>query len=145
MKLWLRAGERVFINGAVLRVDRKVAIECLNDVTFLLESHVMQPSEATSPLRQLYFVVQTMAIDPSALAMSRELFDKSRKLLMAAFSNAEVLDGLDRIGPMIEGARYYEALKTLRSLFPAEDAILGRPDAGQYPDNGDTAEKREVA
>jgi flagellar protein FlbT len=142
MKLWLRAGERVFINGAVLRADRKVAIECLNDVTFLLESHVMQAEQATTPLRQLYFIIQTMAIDPASLAMSRELFEKSHRLLMAAFSNADVLEGLRKIAPMIEGARYYEALKTLRALFPAEDAILGRTEAGPYADN---AEKREVA
>jgi flagellar protein FlbT len=142
VKLWLRAGERVFINGAVLRVDRKVAIECLNDVTFLLESHVMQADQATTPLRQLYFIVQTMAIDPASLGMSRELFEKSHKLLTAAFANAEVLDGLGRIAPMIESARYYEALKTLRALFPIEDAILGRSEAGPYAEKAD---KREVA
>jgi flagellar biosynthesis repressor protein FlbT len=42
MNISLRRGERIFINGAVLRVDRKVCLELLNDVTFLLESHVMQ-------------------------------------------------------------------------------------------------------
>ena len=113
MKLWLRAGERIFINGAVLRVDRKVALECLNDVTFLLESHVMQADQATTPLRQLYFIVQTMAIDPASLSMSKEMFEKSHRLLMAAFSNREVLDGLVSVEKLVEGARYYEALKTL--------------------------------
>lgn len=61
----LKSGERIFINGAVLRVDRKVSIEFLNDVTFLLEAHVMQPEETTTPFRQLYFMIQTMVIDPS--------------------------------------------------------------------------------
>jgi flagellar protein FlbT len=37
----LRPGERIYVNGAVLKVDRKVAIEFLNDVTFLLEHHVL--------------------------------------------------------------------------------------------------------
>ena len=41
MRLYLRPGEKLYINGAVIRVDRKVSIELLNDVTFLLENHVM--------------------------------------------------------------------------------------------------------
>jgi flagellar biosynthesis repressor protein FlbT len=142
MKLWLRAGERIFINGAVLRVDRKVALEFMNDVTFLLESHVMQAEQATTPLRQLYFIVQTMAIDPASLTMSKELFEKSHWLLMAAFSSAEVLEGLQSVEVLVASERYYEALKTLRSLFPVEDAILGRARLGHYIDNTD---KREVA
>jgi flagellar protein FlbT len=142
MKLWLRAGERIFINGAVLRVDRKVALECLNDVTFLLESHVMQADQATTPLRQLYFIVQTMAIDPASLSISKEMFEKSHRLLTAAFSNREVLDGLLSVEKLVEGARYYEALKTLRPLFAIEDVILGRASPGHYIDNTD---KREVA
>ena len=66
MNISLRADEKLYINGAVIRVDRKVSIELLNDVTFLLETHVMQASEATTPLKQIYFVIQIMLMDPSA-------------------------------------------------------------------------------
>ena len=31
-KIFLKANERIFINGAVIRVDRKVSLELLNDV-----------------------------------------------------------------------------------------------------------------
>jgi flagellar biosynthesis activator protein FlaF len=55
-----RAGERLYLNGAVIRLDRKATIELLNDAAFLLETPVIQASEATTPLRQLYFVVQMM-------------------------------------------------------------------------------------
>ncbi len=141
MKLSLRPGERIFVNGAVLRVDRKVSIEFLNDVTFLLEHHVLQPEQATTPLRQLYFIVQTMVIDPASFTMSKELFDKSHRLLLAAFENPEILAGLRAIEPLVAGERYYDALKGLRSLFPLEDAILGKA-SGRYIDSDD---KREVA
>lgn len=140
MKVSLRPGERIFINGAVLRVDRKVSVEFLNDVTFLLENHVMQAEAATTPLRQLYFIVQTMAIDPSSLELSKELFEKSHRLLMVAFENQEVRDGLQSVGTFIAGDRYYDAMKTLRGLFAIEDTILGRQ--GHFTDTND---KREVA
>ena len=64
LRISLKSGERIFINGAVLRVDRKVALEFLNDVTFLLENHVLQLEDATTPLRQLYFIAQMMLINP---------------------------------------------------------------------------------
>jgi flagellar protein FlaF len=41
----------------VLRADRKVSIEILNDATFLLEAHVMKVEDASTPLRQLYFII----------------------------------------------------------------------------------------
>ena len=64
LKISIRAGERIFINGAVLRADRKVTLEFLNTVTFLLEQHVLTPDETTKPLRQLYFMIQSAIIDP---------------------------------------------------------------------------------
>ena len=73
MNITLRAGERIYINGAVLRIDRKATIELLNDATFLLETHVMQASDATTPLRQIYFVVQVMLMDPAAAKATTQL------------------------------------------------------------------------
>ena len=47
-KISLKANERIFINGAVVRVDRKTSLEFLNDVDFLLENHVLQAADATT-------------------------------------------------------------------------------------------------
>jgi hypothetical protein len=58
LKVHLKPNERVYINGGVIKVDRKVTIELMNEVVFLLEGHILQEDEATTPLRQLYFIVQ---------------------------------------------------------------------------------------
>ena len=55
MKISMRAGELIYVNGAVLRVDRKVAIELVNDVMFLLEGQVMQAADATTAARTFDF------------------------------------------------------------------------------------------
>ncbi len=120
----LKSGERIFINGAVLRVDRKVSIEFLNDVTFLLEAHVMQPAQTTTPLKQLYFIVQTMLIDPANAAAAKQLFDSSFENLRNALSSQELLGALGEIRRLIDARRYYEALKALRRCFAREDEIL---------------------
>ncbi len=130
MNISLRADEKIYINGAVLRVDRKVSIELLNDVTFLLESHVMQANDAITPLRQIYFVIQIMLMDPSATPAALEL---SRKLIDAAlrtFENREIVTGLKAIDELVVCARYFDAMKALRALFPAERSTMtGNPKA----------------
>jgi flagellar protein FlbT len=130
LRINLRAGERIYINGAVLRPDRKVSLEFLNDVAFLLESHVMHIEDTKTPLRQLYFVVQTMLMDPANASATRAVFESSHSLLMASFENETILEGLKVVGGHVRADRVYEALKIIRTLFPLEDAILGKDEHG---------------
>lgn len=127
MNISLKRGERIYINGAVLRVDRKVCLELLNDVTFLLENHVMQASDATTPLKQLYFSVQLMLISPNdveaALYLSRDLL----ATCMKAISEPKVSEALPNISTLVQNKRYFEALKLIRSLFPYEPNIDAPP------------------
>ena len=120
----LRAGEKIYLNGAVVRVDRKVTLELLNDVSFLLENHVLQLDEATTPLRQLYFVVQTMLMEAEGRDTKMKLFREFHSSLVEALENQEVLAGLDEIQTLVEGGRYFEALRTIRKLYPFESDIL---------------------
>lgn len=129
LRISLRAGERIFVNGAVLKFDRKTHLEFLNDVTFLLESHVMQADQAATPLRQLYFTIQMMLIDPTSVAQARRMFDDSIVALMRVFANAEIRGGLQDIDDLIRRDRAFEALKRLRGIIPLEDEILGEEAA----------------
>jgi flagellar protein FlbT len=124
LRISLKSGERIFINGAVLRVDRKVALEFLNDVTFLLENHVLQPEDANTPLRQLYFIAQMMLINPEGAEQSMQMFRKSVIMLLNCFKNEEVLAELKRIDGMVTSGRAFDALKAIRALYPIEDKIL---------------------
>jgi flagellar protein FlbT len=130
MNITLRAGEKLYLNGAVIRVDRKATIELLNDVTFLLENHVMQAHEATTPLRQIYFAVQVMLMDPGASAaasgLSRRLIDSA----LGAFESPTIIAGLKAISGQVDRSRNFEALKALRMLFPLEEQEMfpnGKP------------------
>jgi flagellar protein FlbT len=129
MQISLRAGERIYLNGAVVRVDRKVTLELLNDVTFLLESHVLQPEQTTTPLRQLYFVVQTMLMDPARAQPARELFRIVHASMRDSVSSTALLEGMAEAASQVEAGRVFDALRTIRGLYPAEAAILGSADA----------------
>ncbi len=117
MQISLKTGERLFINSAVIRVDRRVNLELLNDVTFLLESHVMQEANATTPLRQLYFVVQTTMIDRKSELRARELFTKMLGDMLETYQNVIVRSALKHCHEAYSNGRYYEALKLARRCF----------------------------
>lgn len=132
MNITLRAGERLYINGAVIRVDRKATIELLNDVTFLLENHVMQADQATTPLRQIYFAVQVMLMDPGATPAATTLSRRLIEAALQAFESSTILAGLRTISGQIDRGRNFEALKALRALFPLEEKEMfpnGKPRA----------------
>jgi len=124
MKISLRAGERIYINGAVLCVDRKVCVELVNDVMFLLEGQVMQAADATTALRQLYFIVQLMLMNPTNVQNSVSVYGQHQAALTAVCENQQMLEGLAAIDNLVGASRYYEALKRIRALFPVEQAIL---------------------
>ncbi|MBP2235622.1 flagellar protein FlbT [Sinorhizobium kostiense] len=128
LRISLKSGERIFVNGAVLRVDRKVAVEFLNDVTFLLENHVLQPEDATTPLRQLYFIAQMILINPEGAEQSTAMFRKSIVMLLTCFKNEEVLAELKRIDGLVTQGRAFEALKAIRGLYPVEERILNNQE-----------------
>ena len=134
LKISLKPNEKIYINGAVIRVDRKVTIELMNDVQFLLESHVIQADQASTPLRQLYFIVQIMLINPLGAAEARDMFRRSLPMLIASFDNQDICKGLKQIDRMVGEDDIYEALKAIRALYPLErKALEGNDEIPETP------------
>lgn len=133
LKITLKANEKIYINGAVIRADRKVSLELLNDVQFLLEGHVLQPEAATTPLRQLYFIIQVILMNPQGAPDARDMLRRSMPLLLASFSDKHILSTLKDVDRMVGEGHVFEALKALRALYPHEAAILR--DCGAPPAN----------
>ena len=97
----------------MVRVDRKVSLELLNDVAFLLEAHVLQADETTTPLRQLYFVLQTMLMDPQQRGRgARAVRDVCTRRPCVAFANEVVVSGLNtRRRALSTAGRIFDAMR----------------------------------
>ena len=54
IQISLCAGQRIYLNGAVIRADRKVTLELMNDATFLLEGHILQARQIAKPLHAFH-------------------------------------------------------------------------------------------
>lgn len=130
MFIHLKRGEKLYVNGAVLRVDRRTSLEFLNDVTFLLENHVMQADQATTPVRQLYFVVQTMLMDPANAGMTAELYKHLSFRTRQAVSGDAVQAQIDLADRKVAEGRFFDALKHLRSCFAAEQPSTSNTPTG---------------
>jgi flagellar biosynthesis repressor protein FlbT len=141
MQIHLKKGEKVYVNGAVIRADQRCSLEFLNNVTFLLENHVMQAEKADTPLKQIYFVVQTMLIDPDNAQITRELYWHLSGCLQSTLENVQLKQGIVDSDTCIKNQRYFDALKILRGLFKMEEKLLSPKPA--EPDK--TEIQREVA
>lgn len=124
LKITLKPNEKIYVNGAVIKTDRKVSLEFLNDVDFLLEAHVMQPEQAVTPLRQLYFIVQVMLMTPGDTVSARDLFRRSLPMVLSCFDDQRLLSALKHVDQLIAEGQVFEALKLLRNFFDLEAEIL---------------------
>ncbi len=141
MQIHLKKGEKLYVNGAVIRADHRCSLEFLNNVTFLLENHVMQADKAETPFKQIYFVVQTMLMDPENAQITRELYWHLSGCLHSTLENTQLINGLASSDACIKNQRYFDALKVLRGLFDTESKIL----AAEPHKLGRTNLQKEVA
>jgi flagellar protein FlbT len=137
IRLYLKPNEKLYLNGAVIKVDRKVSIELFNDANFLLANHVLQAEHADTPLRQLYFVVQMMLMDPMSVERPLQLFQEMASDLREAIKDATILDGIAAVEAAVGECDYFNALKILRQIQPAEAELLGRSE-GSTATGGET-------
>ena len=123
LQIGLRAGERIYINGAVLQVDRKVRLELLNNATFLIGTHVMQLDQATTPMRQLYFLIQSLMMDPGVTDSLRPAIDAMIAGSARDANDPARVEVLLHVGCLLSDGSAFEALKAVRGLVQVEDQV----------------------
>jgi flagellar protein FlbT len=126
--LRIKPRQRLFINGAVLRFDRRVSVELMNDAIFLLEQHVLLPGDSTTPLRQLYLLVQTMLMAPESRTQAEPVFYQQADNIGRLYSNTLLADGVQGIRSLYLTGRLVDVLKAIRKLLPTEAECLNIPN-----------------
>ncbi|MEO6610180.1 MAG: flagellar biosynthesis repressor FlbT [Aestuariivirga sp.] len=123
MKIHLKRNEKLFINGAVIRLDRRGSIELMNDAQFLMENHILQQEDAKTPLQQVYFIVQTMLMDPANSHLTKYLLDSYSDVLVRFNFSSEYNELIGTIKKLVQEANYYGALKLLRQSFHLDQTV----------------------
>lgn len=125
LKLSLKPREKFVLNGAVLRNgDRRANIVVENNASILREKDIMQPEDATTPAKRVYFPIMMMYIDAEASEAYREEFVARMSEFMKAVSNREALTLCVDLSRDVLMGEYYRALTKCRKLFEFEDVRL---------------------
>ena len=128
LKLNLRANERVVINGALLTALKPTSLLINNQVSMLLERHIMRPEHANTPARRVYFAIQCAYIaDPSERQVYLDQATTYIKDFEGATESSKVRGLLTDMRRHLEQRAYYDALKLCRDLITYEQIVLNLP------------------
>ncbi len=113
----------MILGGAVVtNAGGRCELVVENEVPILRQKNIMRESEANSPARRIYFVVQLMYIDEQNLVTHHNLYwQLVRDFLQAAPSAIGIIDA---ISEYIVNREYYKALKTARKLIDYEQEAI---------------------
>lgn len=125
LKVSLRAGERVIVNGALISAESPTSLVFHNRATMILERQIMRPTEANTPSRRIYFAIQNAYVSdnseqPFWLERVKEFVDQ----LDEATSSPAVKESLAEIRRHVQSGAFYPAMRTARSLFTHDDRFL---------------------
>ncbi|MET3826292.1 flagellar protein FlbT [Sphingomonas sp. PvP055] len=129
LKIWLREGEKVVVNGAVLVALGRTRLAVENQAAVLREREIMTPEEANTPARRLYFAAMMAYIDEPA----RDRYQDQVVLLVHALLSAIQSDAAKAMvvsfARHIAAGEFYRALGDCRDLIAYEATALERAPA----------------
>ena len=136
LKLSLKPSERLVVNGAVLQNgDRRSVLLLQNKASILREKDIIQPEEANTPARRIYFPIMMMYLDPSEANKFYDEFVLRLNEFMGAVRSTDILKECVSLSREVMGADYYKALTRCRKLLTFEQGLLGNVDPG-LPERG---------
>lgn len=124
LRIALKDGERIVVNGAVLRSVGRTELRVESQAALLRGREIMTPDEATTPARQLYFHTMMAYIDPDG----RE--GHERAVVDSLGTVARLLPSPPASGIAMSyaanaaGMHFYRALADCRKLIALESEAL---------------------
>ncbi|MBI1328840.1 MAG: flagellar biosynthesis repressor FlbT [Alphaproteobacteria bacterium] len=125
LKLSLKPGEKFVLNGAVLtNGDKRTSLVIQNKACVLREKDIMQPEDATTPARRIYFPIMMMYLEPEDGEQFYNDFALRMTEFMGAIASKEALTTCIEISRDVMSGGYYRALMNCKKLFEFEQERL---------------------
>lgn len=125
LKLTLKPREKFVLNGGVLiNGDRRSDLILENQVSLLRERDVLQPDEADTPMKRIYFTIMMMYLDGGLEGEYYGQFTDLMTDFMCAVTTKEVVEKCHRILDDVHEQRFYTAMMMSKSLLPFEKERL---------------------
>lgn len=126
LRINLRDNERVIVNGSVLRANGRVSLYVENESAILRDRDVMQPDEADTPAKRLYFACMLAYIHPERAKDHLQTIAELAGELYAVLVKPELRqNSLDMLRFASDG-QFYRALMECRKIIHYEAEVLSR-------------------
>lgn len=125
LKLTLKPGERVAINGAVVvNGDRRSSFVIENQARVLRERDIIKPENADTPAKRIYVPIMFMYLDPDARGEFFPEFELRLTQFVAAVSDGDALKTCAKLAAQVANGDFYRALTLCRTLIDFEKTRL---------------------
>lgn len=125
LKLSLKPGERLAINGAVLKNgERRSSFMVENKARILREADILQAEDANTPASRIYLPVMMMYLDPSCRKECHTEFAHRLKDFLGAIEDRTCQQKCLTIAAHVANEDYYKALCECRYLINYEKERL---------------------
>ena len=129
LRISLKDGEKMIVNGAVLRAVGRTDLLVENHVAILRGREVMSPEEASTPARRLYFATMLAYIDEDGRAAHQQQILTLLADLTDAFEGAAAKAACVSFARNLASGDFYRALADCRELIRYETDALASLDA----------------
>lgn len=124
LRITLRDGEKVVVNGAVLRAMGRTEICVESSASVLRGREIMAPADADTPARQLYFHTMMAYIDPENVEAHQDRIVAMLQQVSTLLPTDEGRVATVSFARRVASLQYYRALADCRQLISLEDALL---------------------
>ena len=131
LRLSLRPGEQLVVNGAVVEIggERRAILLLQNKVSVLLGKDIMQPEDANTPARRIYFPIMVMYLDDAAKDQAYSEFAARLAEFMGVVRDPTMLAECRGVSQEVIAGDYYRALVRCRKLIAYEADRVGLTDS----------------
>lgn len=125
LKLTLKPGERIAINGAVIvNGDRRTTFAVENKARVLRERDILKPRDADSPAKRVYLPIMMMALEPDRKAQFLPHYEARLTEFTDVVGDAATLQSCARLAAAVANGEFYLALTLCRRLIDFEKTRL---------------------
>jgi flagellar protein FlbT len=124
LKLTLKPGERIIVNGCAMRNSNRRHVLMIESQADVVRGHdLLEEGAAATPVAQAYFLIQTVLIRSD---LRDQLVPEIQKRLagLATVFGAENLSRVFKAANYVSCNDYYKALRALRPVMAHEAELL---------------------
>ncbi len=136
----LRPHEKFLVNGVVIENgDKRTKLRIKSQNANILRLRdALHPSEATTPVKRLYFVAQLILTGDLAPEVGETELNRGLDSLSDALPDAKHQEIIARAQNSLNDKEYYQVMRALRELTPVEEQLLLIARAKQLGELGES-------